>query len=171
VSYDQLVFEVTERYPLKDLDRARKIINEMHSLGCRVALDDTGTGHGGLAYIQQLGIDIIKIDKMFVDAMVGDLSAARIVDVLVELANSLGMGVVAEGIEHEEQIEKLREKGVTAAQGYIFAPPLPGPLFLDLVESLVGGSSFAADIGPAAAPLTPPPPPPSAEPKKKGKAA
>lgn len=146
VTFEQLVFEVTERYPLKDVDRARKIINEMHALGCRVALDDTGTGHGGLAYIQQLGIDIIKIDKMFIDAMVADLSAARIVDVLVELANSLGMGVVAEGIEQEIQIEKLREKGVTAAQGYIFAPPLPGPLFLELVESLVGDGKFSAEF-------------------------
>jgi EAL domain-containing protein (putative c-di-GMP-specific phosphodiesterase class I) len=146
IAFDQIVFEVTERYPLKDLDCARKIINEMHALGCRVALDDTGTGHGGLAYIQQLGIDIIKIDKMFIDAMVADLSAARIVDVLVELANSLGMGVVAEGIEQEIQIEKLKEKGVTAAQGYIFAPPLPGPLFLDLVESLVGDGRYSAEF-------------------------
>ncbi|KPL55502.1 EAL domain-containing protein [Prosthecomicrobium hirschii] len=144
IGYDQLVFEVTERYPLRDIERARRIIAEMHVLGCRVALDDTGTGHGGLAYLQQLGIDIIKIDKMFIDAMGADLGASTIIDVLVELANSLGMGIVAEGVEREEQIEKLREKGVTAAQGYVFAPPLPAKLFLELAGALsADGDTFA----------------------------
>ena len=138
ISYDQLVFEVTERYPLRDIDKARKIIAEMHVLGCRVALDDTGTGHGGLAYLQQLGIDIVKIDKMFIDAMGTDLGASTIVDVLVELANSLGMGIVAEGVEREDQLQRLREKGVTAAQGYIFAPPLPGKMFIELASALLG---------------------------------
>jgi sensor c-di-GMP phosphodiesterase-like protein len=137
ISYDQIVYEVTERYPLRDIEKARRVISEMHALGCRVALDDTGTGHGGLAYLQQLGIDIIKIDKMFIDAMGADLGASTIVDVLVELANSLGMGIVAEGVEREEQIEKLAEKGVTAAQGYVFAPPLPAKLFLELADALL----------------------------------
>ncbi len=137
IAYDQLVFEVTERYPLRDVPQARRIIAEMHTLGCRVALDDTGTGHGGLAYIQQLGIDIVKIDKMFVDAMGADLGASTIVDVLVELANSLDMGVVAEGVETQEQLERLRAKGVTSAQGYVFAPALPADLFVDLAASMV----------------------------------
>lgn len=137
IAYDQLVFEVTERYPLRDIVQARRIIAELHALGCRVALDDTGTGHGGLAYIQQLGIDIVKIDKMFVDAMGSDLGASTIVDVLVELANSLGMGVVAEGVETQEQLERLREKGVTSAQGYVFAPALPAKLFVELAESML----------------------------------
>lgn len=137
IEFSQLVFEVTERYPLRDIDMARNVISELHTLGCRVALDDTGTGHGGLAYLQQLGIDIIKIDKMFIDAMGRDLGASTIIDVLVELASSLGMGIVAEGVEHEEQIERLREKGVTAAQGYVFAPPLPAKLFLELAGALV----------------------------------
>jgi sensor c-di-GMP phosphodiesterase-like protein len=147
IAYDQLVFEVTERYPLRDIVQARKIIAEMHALGCRVALDDTGTGHGGLAYIQQLGIDIVKIDKMFIDAMSSDLGASTIVDVLVELANSLGMGVVAEGVENQEQLERLREKGVTSAQGYVFAPALPAKLFIDLAEGMLsrrrGGEAAA----------------------------
>lgn len=144
IAYDQLVFEVTERYPLNDVERARKIIAEMHALGCRVALDDTGTGHGGLAYLQQLGIDIVKIDKMFVDAMGADIGASTIVDVLIELANSLGMGIVAEGVEREDQIQRLREKGVTSAQGYIFAPPLPANLFVELAGALVGEAPSSA---------------------------
>ncbi|MDR3376607.1 MAG: EAL domain-containing protein [Ancalomicrobiaceae bacterium] len=145
IAYEQLVFEVTERYPLSDIERARKIIAEMHSLGCRVALDDTGTGHGGLAYLQQLGIDIVKIDKMFIDAMGSDLGASTIIDVLVELANSLGMGVVAEGVEREEQIQRLRDKGITSAQGYIFAPPLPANLFVELAGALVSDGPIPFD--------------------------
>lgn len=137
IAYEQLVFEVTERYPLRDVTQARRIIAELHALGARVALDDTGTGHGGLAYIQQLGIDIVKIDKMFVDAMGSDLGASTIVDVLVELANSLDMGVVAEGVETQEQLERLREKGVTSAQGYVFAPALPAKLFIDLADGML----------------------------------
>ena len=154
IGYDQLVFEVTERYPLNDIERARKIIAELHALGCRVALDDTGTGHGGLAYLQQLGIDIIKIDKMFIDAMAADLGASTIIEVLVELANSLGMGIVAEGVEHEEQIQRLRDKGVTSAQGYIFAPPLPANLFIELAGALVTdavGSTSGLSAAPRAA--------------------
>lgn len=143
IAYEQLVFEVTERYPLRDIVQARRIIAEMHALGCRVALDDTGTGHGGLAYIQQLGIDIVKIDKMFVDVMSSDLGASTIVDVLVELANSLDMGVVAEGVETQEQLERLREKGVTSAQGYVFAPALPAKLFIDLADSMLTPRRFA----------------------------
>lgn len=136
LSYGQLVFEVTERLPLRDLDMARKVIAEFHALGVRVALDDAGTGHGGLAYLQQLGIDIIKIDKMFIDALGADHASSAIVDTLVELGGNLGMGIVAEGVETLQQIERLRELGVTAAQGFIFAPPLPGDVFIELTKKL-----------------------------------
>ncbi len=144
ISYHQLVFEVTERQPLRDIDKARRIMAELRSLGAKVALDDAGTGHGGLAYLQQLGIDIIKIDKMFIDALGSDHSSTTIVDTLVELAGNLGMGIIAEGVETMEQIEKLREMGVTTAQGYIFAPPLPGKLYIELANALAHTEAEAA---------------------------
>lgn len=118
------------------METARKIIAEMQALGVRVALDDVGTGHGGFAYLQKLGIDIIKIDKMFIDSLGTDDNSTTIVDTMVELADNLGMGIIAEGVEHMEQIERLRELGVSAAQGYIFSPPLPAKLFIDLAEAL-----------------------------------
>ena len=145
ISYSQIVMEVTERQPLRDMNVARKIISEMQSLGIRVALDDAGTGHGGLAYLQKLGIDIIKIDKMFIDALGSDASSTSIVDMLVELAGNLGMGIIAEGVETMEQIARLRELGVTSAQGYIFAPPLPGHLYVQLSEALTSGNAFETD--------------------------
>lgn len=142
IAFEQLVFEVTERYPLADLDQARKIMAEMRALGCKIALDDTGTGHGGLAYIQKLGIDVIKIDKMFVDLIGQDHQSAKIVDILVELAHSLGMGIVAEGVETDDQIDRLADIGVTAAQGFAFSPALSAPLYIQFAEELLGQSSI-----------------------------
>ena len=136
ISYQQIVVEVTERHPLDDMDRARKIMAELQALGVRVALDDVGTGHGGMAYLQKLGVDIIKIDKMFIDTIGSDDNSTTIVDSMVELADNLGMGIIAEGVETEEQIERLLELGVTAAQGYHFAPPMPAADFLAFAERL-----------------------------------
>lgn len=136
ISYQQIVVEVTERHPLDDMDRARKIIAELQALGVRVALDDVGTGHGGMAYLQKLGVDIIKIDKMFIDTIGSDDSSTTIVDSMVELADNLGMGIIAEGVEMEEQVDRLMELGVTAAQGYYFAPPMPASEYIAFAERL-----------------------------------
>lgn len=134
IAYQQLVVEVTERHPLDDMDRARKIIAELQALGVRVALDDVGTGHGGMAYLQKLGVDIIKIDKMFIDTIGLDDNSTTIVDSMVELADNLGMGIIAEGVETEEQIERLLELGVTAAQGYYYAAPMPASEYIAFAE-------------------------------------
>lgn len=136
VSFQQVVVEVTERYPMDDMDFARKIISELQALGIRVALDDVGTGHGGMAYLQKLGVDIIKIDKMFIDSLGSDDSSTTIVDSMVELADNLGMGIIAEGVEEEEQIDRLLELGVTAAQGYYFAKPMNAADYIAFAEEV-----------------------------------
>ncbi|MEP5780335.1 MAG: EAL domain-containing protein, partial [Hyphomicrobiales bacterium] len=123
--------------PLNDIERARVVIRNMRSLGAKVALDDAGTGHGGLAYLQQLGLDVIKIDKLFIDAIGTDSLSAPIVDSLISLAESLGMDIVAEGVEEPLQVEYLREKGVRMAQGYLFAKPLPGETYKRLIEKMM----------------------------------
>ena len=154
IGLDQIVFEVTERQPLTDLDTARKVIAEIRALGARVALDDVGTGHGGLAHLQTLGIDVLKIDKAFVDPLGYDRSATAIVESLIELASGLDIAVIAEGVETKEQIEDLRSLGVYAMQGYVFAPPLPANLYIQLAEAAAGGLSGKgaqeADIDPGA---------------------
>lgn len=139
IALEQVVLEVTERQPLHDINAAKKIIAEFQSMGVRIALDDVGTGHGGLAYLQKLGMDIVKIDKMFVDPLGQETSTARIADAIVELAENLGMGIIAEGVETYDQILHLRRLGVTAAQGYIFAAPLPAEEFLKLANDLEEG--------------------------------
>ena len=151
----QITLEVTERAPLPDLDQARQTIAELQAHGIKVAIDDVGTGHGGLNYLLKLGVDVIKIDKMFVDAIGTDRYSSAIIDTLVELGRSLDLEVVAEGVETTEQMEFLRARGVRYAQGFLFAPPLPGSAFLDLVCALVpdaGDSRAAKQAGAQAMP-------------------
>jgi sensor c-di-GMP phosphodiesterase-like protein len=133
----QITFEVTERQPLENLAAARRIIAGLQELGCGVAIDDVGTGHGGLSYILKLGADTIKIDKMFIDAIGSEHHSTTILETLVDLARSMRMDVVAEGVERFEQVLKLRELGILAAQGHVFCPPLPTASFVQLVEAIV----------------------------------
>ena len=136
IRLSQVVLEVTEREPIENFTEARQTIAALQGLGVRIAIDDVGTGHSGLSYMLKLGVDIIKIDKMFVDAIGTDRNSTTIVETLIDLARNMRMDVVAEGVETFEQVDHLRELGVRTAQGYVFAPPLPGRSFLQLVEAL-----------------------------------
>lgn len=136
IKLSQVVLEVTERDPIENFTATRQTIAAFQGLGVRIAIDDVGTGHSGLSYMLKLGVDIIKIDKMFVDAIGTDRNSTTIVETLVDLAHNMRMDVVAEGVENFEQVVYLRELGVRSAQGYVFAPPLPGKSFLQLVEAI-----------------------------------
>ncbi|KZL12532.1 Cyclic di-GMP phosphodiesterase YahA [Pseudovibrio axinellae] len=136
IALSQVVMEVTERQPLEDIDLARKVIAELQAHGIRVALDDVGTGHGGLAYLQKLGMDVVKIDKMFIDPLGSEENAFRLVDAIAELADTMNMGIIAEGVEKYEQIVLLRELGVSSAQGFIFSKPLPAGEYLEFAEDI-----------------------------------
>ncbi len=132
----QIVLEMTERQPIENLTETRRVIATLQGLGLQVAIDDVGTGHGGLSYILKLGVDIIKIDKMFVDSIGIDTGSTAIVQTLIDLAESLRMEVIAEGVENFEQVTHLRKLGIRAAQGYVFAPPLPCDLFMQLIANI-----------------------------------
>jgi sensor c-di-GMP phosphodiesterase-like protein len=136
IKFRQVVLEVTERDPIENFTATRQTIAALQELGVRIAIDDVGTGHSGLSYMLKLGVDIIKIDKMFVDAIGTDQNSTTIVETLVDLAHNMRMDVIAEGVENFEQVMHLRELGVRSAQGYVFAPPLPGKSFLQLVEAI-----------------------------------
>jgi len=136
IKLSQVVLEVTERDPIENFTATRQTIAAFQGLGVRIAIDDVGTGHSGLSYMLKLGVDIIKIDKIFVDAIGTDRNSTTIVQTLVDLAHNMRMDVVAEGVENFEQVMYLRELGVRSAQGYVFAPPLPGKSFLQLVEAI-----------------------------------
>jgi sensor c-di-GMP phosphodiesterase-like protein len=149
IKLSQVVLEVTERDPIENFTKARQIIAALQGLGVRIAIDDVGTGHSGLSYMLKLGVDIIKIDKMFVDAIGTDRNSTTIVETLIDLAHNMRMDVVAEGVETFEQVTHLRELGIRSAQGYVFAPPLPGRLFLQLIDAIDPLPAVAA--GPTAA--------------------
>jgi sensor c-di-GMP phosphodiesterase-like protein len=146
IKFSQVVLEVTERDPIENFTETRQIIAALQGLGVRIAIDDVGTGHSGLSYMLKLGVDIIKIDKMFVDAIGTDRNSTTIVETLVDLARNMRMDVVAEGVENFEQVMHLRTLGVRSAQGYVFAPPLPGSSFLQLVEAIDPLQPVAADV-------------------------
>lgn len=147
IRLSQLVLEVTEREPLPNLDLARDIIGRLQKLGIRVAIDDVGTGHGGLSYLMKLGVDTIKIDKMFIDAISTERYSQTIIETLLELARTMNMEVIAEGVESFDQVEYLRGKGVHQAQGFVFAPALPAKSYIALIEAMdkAGGTAPAAE--------------------------
>ncbi len=136
IKYSQVVLEVTERDQIENFTETRQTIAALQGLGVRIAIDDVGTGHSGLTYMLKLGVDIIKIDKMFVDSVGTDRNATTIVETLIDLAHNMRMDIVAEGVENFEQVMYLRERGIRQAQGYVFAPPLPGTSFLQLIEAM-----------------------------------
>lgn len=139
IRLSQIVIEVTERQPLENLTAARRVIASLQGLGCRVAIDDVGAGHSGLSYILKLGVDEIKIDKMFVDAIGTERHSTAIIDMLVDLSRNLRLEIIAEGVETFEQVTFLREHGIRLAQGFVFAPPLPLKSFVQLLEAASPG--------------------------------
>ncbi|MBK8083368.1 MAG: EAL domain-containing protein [Devosia sp.] len=136
ISFRQLVFELTERQPMDRMAAAQSVIAGLHAMGCRIAMDDAGTGHSNLAYLQPLGIDVVKIDRIFVDMIKPGLTQVPVLDGLLSMARDLGTEIVAEGVENEEQAVYLRSHGVMLAQGYLFAPPLKGAAFRELALAL-----------------------------------
>jgi len=147
IALSQVVLELTEREPIVDLTETRQVIAALQGAGIRIAIDDVGTGHSGLSYMLKLGVDIIKIDKMFVDAIGTDRKSATIVETLVDLARNMRMDIVAEGVENFEQVAHLRDIGIRSAQGYVFAPPLPGSAFLQLLDAIDPVATTAAPGG------------------------
>jgi sensor c-di-GMP phosphodiesterase-like protein len=136
IRLSQIVLEVTERQPLQNFTESRRVVAALQGLGVRIAIDDVGSGHSGLSYMLKLGVDIIKIDKMFIDSVGVDRHSNTIIETLIDLAQNMRMDVVAEGVESFEQVVQLRELGIRAAQGYVFAPPLPSSAFKQLVATI-----------------------------------
>lgn len=119
----QLWLEITEEH-LVDR-RHRPALDALRALGCHIALDDFGTGYSGLTYLQQLPVDAIKIDRSYVARVCVDRASASITAAVNGLGAVLGIGILAEGVETEEQAEMLTAMGVQAAQGYLFGRPAP----------------------------------------------
>jgi diguanylate cyclase (GGDEF)-like protein len=119
-----LTFELTESGVMADPQKALPILRELHALGIVLAVDDFGTGYSSLAYLRQLPVDEVKIDKSFVLGMGTDLGDLAVVRSIVELGHSLGLTVVAEGVEEDIARDQLEAMGCDVAQGYLISRPL-----------------------------------------------
>ena len=129
-----LVLEVTESVIMQDTEVTLARLRELKSLGLSLAIDDFGTGYSSLAYLQRFPIDIMKIDRAFVDGITRTASDLALVRAILSLAESLGLHTVAEGIESEDQCAALLGLGCLLGQGYLFARPLTPPQLTELLR-------------------------------------
>src|SRR5439155_27361054 len=120
-----LELEITEDVIMNDRERGRDILDRIRTLGIGVAVDDFGTGYSSLAYLRELPIDELKLDRSFLQQMATDERAAAIVRATISLAHSLGLRLVAEGVEDAITAQELSISGCDRAQGFYFARPLP----------------------------------------------
>ena len=121
-----LSVEITESAVMADAERARAALLRLRDLGVRLAVDDFGTGYSSLAYLVRLPVDALKIDKSFVSSLAADAGNRAIVKAVVDLGHSLGLEVVAEGVEDQQAWDVLAALGCDTAQGYFVAPPMDG---------------------------------------------
>ena len=121
----RLVLEVTETVMMQELKKAATILDELRHLGLQIAVDDFGTGYSSLAYLKRLPINSIKIDRSFIRDVTIDTDDAAITKTIILMGHNLGLNVVAEGVETEEQMEFLRESGCDEVQGFLIATPQP----------------------------------------------
>jgi EAL domain-containing protein (putative c-di-GMP-specific phosphodiesterase class I) len=129
---DRITVEVTESGLVKNLNAAAMLLTELRSAGVRVAIDDFGTGYSSLAYLQALPLDYLKIDKKMSLDILGSSRDQVVVRGVIDMAKSLGLDVVAEGVESDDQLELLAAEGCTLSQGYLHSPPITSQAFARL---------------------------------------
>jgi diguanylate cyclase (GGDEF)-like protein/PAS domain S-box-containing protein len=125
VPSELLILEITESTMVAEPVRTRAVLDELAAMGIRLSIDDFGTGYSSLAYLKRLPVREIKIDRSFVMTMDTDEDDATIVRSTIDLGRNLGLEVVAEGVENEETLDRLRALGCTLAQGYHLSRPVP----------------------------------------------
>ena len=124
-----LELELTESILMREVHEAMQILDTLKKLGLSIAVDDFGTGYSSLNYLKQFPIDVLKIDRTFVDGLPEGEQDAQIARAIIAMAHSLNLAVIAEGVETHEQLEFLREHGCDEVQGYLFGRPMPATQF------------------------------------------
>lgn len=139
----RLTVEITESGLIEDLDAVARLFATLRAAGCRVAIDDFGTGYSSLAYLKALPLDYLKLDKQLSQDIAGSARDRVVVRGVIEMARSLGLGVVAEGVETPEQLALLAAEGCGTYQGFLCAPPIGVPA---LVALMTGDAPDAAPV-------------------------
>ena len=129
-----LELEITENILMQDPVNAVEVLQAIHALGVRIAIDDFGTGYSSLAYLKRFPLDVLKIDRTFVNDLVNDSGDAAIVEASISLAHKLGLEVIAEGVETAEQFEFMRTHDCDLVQGYYLSRPLPRFELMELLQ-------------------------------------
>jgi diguanylate cyclase (GGDEF)-like protein/PAS domain S-box-containing protein len=124
-----LELELTESILMREVSEAMQILDGLKNLGLSIAVDDFGTGYSSLNYLKQFPIDVLKIDRTFVDGLPSGEQDAQIARAIIAMAHSLNLAVIAEGVETHEQLDFLREHGCDEVQGYLFGRPMPAGRF------------------------------------------
>jgi EAL domain-containing protein (putative c-di-GMP-specific phosphodiesterase class I) len=121
----RIELELTESMLMQDAAGAVRILQELSDIGAKLAIDDFGTGYSSLSYLKQFPVDKLKLDQSFVHHLPGDTNDAVIARATINLGHSLGMEVIAEGVETEEQFAYLLAEGCDVVQGFLFGRPMP----------------------------------------------
>lgn len=135
VNMQQVGFEITESMLMENPERSVKVMEEMKNNGINLAIDDFGTGYSSLSYLRQFPLDTLKIDQSFVRDIMTDPDDAAIVKTIISMAKSLGLAVVAEGVETKEQKDFLAKRRCQEGQGFLFAKPMPEEELVRLMGS------------------------------------
>jgi len=117
--------ELTESVLMVDPDRANTVLQRLHGMGVRISIDDFGTGYSSLSYLKRFPAETVKIDRSFIRGLPGDGDDTAITQAVIAMAHSLGLTVIAEGVENEEQLAALRRLGCDEAQGFLLGRPMP----------------------------------------------
>ncbi|MEA2311842.1 MAG: diguanylate cyclase, partial [Solirubrobacteraceae bacterium] len=128
--------EITESALMEQSDASVAVLQRLKDLGMTLLLDDFGTGYSSLAYASRFPIDTLKIDRSFINDL-GTPDASTIVGAIINMASGLGVGVIAEGIETEDQARQLRNLGCVRGQGFLYARPVPA----EQIDELLGSPS------------------------------
>lgn len=143
---ENLELEITETVVMADPDRALRIIKPLRDAGVRLAIDDFGCGHSSLAALSKLPFDVIKIDQQFIRALEqGDKQSAAIIEMILALARTLDMEIVAEGVERREDMEFMAARGCHWIQGFLFGAAVSAPEFAELLRRQAGDDVSAED--------------------------
>jgi diguanylate cyclase (GGDEF)-like protein/PAS domain S-box-containing protein len=138
LSPSYLTLEITESALMNDAASALEVLRSLKDLGVTLAIDDFGTGYSSLSYLQRFPLDVLKIDKTFVDELGTAPEGSEIIAAVINLAHALGLQVVAEGVESELQLEELERLDCDFAQGYLFSRPVPAHELVDAFPERIG---------------------------------
>ncbi len=151
-SCDRLELEITESALMGDAEPIIECFRQLKSLGVRIAIDDFGTGYSSLSYLSRLPVDRLKLDKSLIHNLTHQWKDVAILRSVVALGKELGVAVIAEGVETEQQLEVLMQLGCTQVQGFLFGRPAPAKIAYGILKRRWGGRKAASSLGICAVP-------------------